>query len=85
MKELFFFKSLIFLLLPMLTASCEKTEKPEILILGKWNAIKVITTMYENDVQVDKWTTNFQQNENTHKYLEGGTGRIYSYGTLLVN
>ena len=80
MKSIFYLTGLLFLLLALSTASCEKHEE---LIIGKWNQVSVITTLYEDDVQTDLWTSTFESNEVVREYIEGGTGNIYSYGIVL--
>jgi hypothetical protein len=74
-----------FLLLTFLTSSCEKSEElpPEKLILGKWNYYKVITTLYEDNVQKDVWIKTFPQNEVIREYKEDGTGTIYSNDSVI--
>lgn len=80
MKSIFSLTGLFFLLLALSTTSCEKNEE---LIIGKWNQVSVITTLYEDDVQTDVWTSTFESNEVVREYKEGGTGNIYSYGIVI--
>ena len=80
MRKLFSYTITVFLLLMLSTTSC---EKPDDLILGRWNQVTVITTLYEDDVQTDVWTYTFEPNEVVREYKEGGTGTIYNYGTVL--
>lgn len=80
MKKLFSFTTLIFLVLALLTVSCEKS--PEELLIGKWEIQTLNFKTYENNVLQDQETETYTANEMVLEFLEGGSGKEYSDNVL---
>ena len=80
MKKLFSFTSLIFLVLALITVSCEKT--PEELLIGKWEIQSLNLKIYANNVLQDQATETYTANEMVLEFLEGGVGKEYADNVL---
>lgn len=82
MKKTLWLTGAILLFMALSFTSCEDDKTPEELLIGMWDMESEHWTDYEDGVQVDEDTYDYDEGEGAISFLEGGTGKIYDEGEV---